>query len=403
MGMETERLYYKDCYLREFDATVARAEPAPVGFRVYLDRTAFYPNSGGQPSDRGSIGGVQVLEVVDEGVFIAHITGRLPETGRVQCIIDWTRRFDHMQQHTGQHILSAAFEETAQRKTVSFHLGSETSIIDLDSDRLSPRLIEASEDLANRVVFEDRPVNILFREAEDARRMGLRKETGREGNVRLIEVEHFDLSACGGTHVNRTGGVGLIAARKFERLKGQSRVEFVCGGRALRSMRADYHSLDEAARVLSCSLEAVPARVKQQIDELRGTLRNTEKLIRRMAEYRALELARDAPLRNELKVIRHIFNAEENLEAKFVAHAAASMEGCVALLGVKGKPATLYFSRAPGIAQDMGIILKRILQAFGGKGGGSPSFAQGGGLSDEKLKEALDHAESLLSQFVEKP
>ena len=236
---KTERLYYTDCYLQEFEAQVVRIEPDSKGTRVYLDRTAFYPESGGQPSDHGTLSEIELIEAVDEGDEIAHVVKRQLRGGKITGRIDWARRFDHMQQHTGQHILSAAFEKTGAYKTVSFHLGAEVSTIDLDSDRLGRRQVEEAEDLANQVVFENRPVRVFFQAADEANQLGLRKPTFREGDVRLVEVQGFDLSACGGTHVSQTGALGLTLIRKFERAKGLTRVEFVCGGRALRMARLE--------------------------------------------------------------------------------------------------------------------------------------------------------------------
>src|SRR5438128_9258541 len=230
--MTTERLYYTDCYLREFEASVVAAEPAPQGCRVYLDRSAFYPESGGQPSDRGTLGGIPVLDAVDEGDAVAHLVGRKPESETVRGEIDWLRRFDHMQQHTGQHVLSAAFEHLFRVRTVSFHLGADVSTIDLARETTAAE-IEAAEREANRVVWEDRPVTIRFASAEEAASLPLRKEPKREGTLRLIDVERFDLSACGGTHVARTGAIGIIAVAAWERFKGGEGVEFLCGGRAL--------------------------------------------------------------------------------------------------------------------------------------------------------------------------
>src|SRR5437667_8843195 len=206
--MKTERLYYTDCYLREFEASVLKVEPDSQGFRVYLDRTAFYPESGGQPMDSGTLGGIPVRGLLEEGDAIAHVLVRAPQVERVQGKIDWPRRFDHMQQHTGQHALSAAFEMTRNYKTVSFHLGAAASSIDLDSDRLGQRQIEEAENLANEVVFENREVRIFFRPEAEASQLDWRKPTGREGDVRLVEIDGFDLSACGGTHVSRTGAIG---------------------------------------------------------------------------------------------------------------------------------------------------------------------------------------------------
>lgn len=392
---KTIRLYYSDCYLREFEARVLAAEPEARGFRVFLDRSAFYPDSGGQPPDRGTLGGIPVMDVIEQDDAVAHVLERKPEGERVTGQIDWPRRFDHMQQHTGQHVLSAAFEKLGNYRTVAFHLGTEVSTIDLDSDRLGRRQIDEAEELANRVVFENREVRILFKSASEAGQMGLRKPTEREGEVRLVEVPDFDLSACGGTHVSRTGAIGLILARKFERLKGLTRVEFLCGRRAWGAARADFAVLSEAARLFSGALENVPALINKQGEELRAALRAREKLIKRVADYEALELHASAPEKNGRKIVRKVFAAEDSDEAKMLAHAVAHQPSAVALIGVKGKPATLFFAQSPGGAADMGSILKQTVAKQGGKGGGTRDFAQGGGLDEAKLDEALSLAEAL--------
>jgi alanyl-tRNA synthetase len=392
---KTERLYYTDCYLREFEARVLRAEQAAKGFRVYLDRTAFYPDSGGQPSDRGRLAGIPLLEVIDQGDEIAHVLAQAPASEQVKGTIDWARRFDHMQQHTGQHVLSAAFEKAGGYKTVSFHLGAEASTIDLDSDRLGARQIEEAEEIANRAVFEDREVRVFFRPAGEASQMELRKPSFREGDVRLVEVEGFDLSACGGTHVNRTGAIGIILTRKFERLKGLTRVEFICGGRALRGARQDFRTLTEAARLFSASPEKIPELIAKQSEELRAALRAHEKSLERWAELRAAELWQAAPERHGGKLVRCIFPAEQAREAKVVAHEVAKRPASVALIGVRGKPAALFFAQTPGGARDMGAILKQTVAKCGGRGGGARDFAQGGGMDEARLEEALDCAENL--------
>jgi alanyl-tRNA synthetase len=393
---KTERLYYTDCYLREFEARVLGAEPADQGFRVYLDRSAFYPESGGQPSDRGTLGGEPVLDVVDEGEAVVLLMPSKPGQEMLKGTIDWMRRFDHMQQHTGQHVLSAAFERTGNYKTISFHLGAEISSIDLDSDRLGERQLEEAEELANRVVFEDRAVRISFRPAEEANRMELRKPTFREGDVRLIEVEDFDLSACGGTHVSRTGAVGTILVRKFERLKGMTRVEFVAGGRALRAARRDFHILGESARLFSGAAADLPSLIAKQSGELRNVTRLRLKQSERLAEFQALELLRDAPERDGRKIVRFLAAADGLVDAKALAHAICAQPAAVALVGEPGNPAKLYFAQSAGGPSDMGAILRQTVAKVGGKGGGARDFAQGGGLSEGKLEEALALAESLI-------
>jgi alanyl-tRNA synthetase len=395
---KTDRLYYTDCYLREFAARILRSQAAPGGFKIYLDRTAFYPTSGGQPTDFGTIAGIPLLEAVDEGDEIAHLLSQPLELETVSGKIDWARRFDHMQQHTGQHLLSAAFGRVGDYKTVSFHLGEESSSIDLDSDRLGSRQLEEAEDAANQVVFEDRPVRISFQPAGQASRLDLRKPTSREGEVRLVEVEGFDLSACGGTHVNRTGAVGLILLRKVERMKGLTRVEFVCGGRAHRQARRDFRVLSEAARMFSAALDTVPELIAKQGQELREAIQGRERLLERLAEYQAKELWQAAPVVAGRRVVRQVFPAEESPAVKLLAHALAKLPSAVALLAVKGEPSKLFFAQAPGGTLEMGGTLKQTLTKFGGKGGGGRDFAQGRGLEESRLEEALAYAETLVTQ-----
>ncbi len=394
---KTERLYYTDSALREFDARVLEVREGSEGCRVYLDRTAFYPASGGQPSDCGTLDGLNVLEVVDEGAAVAHILERAPASTAVHGAISWQRRFDYMQQHTGQHILSAAFEAAAGLKTVSFHMGEEASSIDLDSDRVSQRQIEEAESLANQVVFEDRPVHILFRQADVAQQMDLRKPTAREGEVRLVQVENFDLSACGGTHVSRTGAIGLILVRRIERIRQRVRLEFLCGARCLRAARADFHILAEAGLLLSAAPAKVPELVRKQAADVREALKTNGDLTRRVAQYRARELWASQPQNEGRRIVRHIFEVAERLEARMVAQAAGALDSCVFLVGIKGKPSTLYFAQSAGGAADMGALVKKTCAAFNGKGGGARDFAQGGVMEETKLAEALEYAEGLLT------
>ena len=394
---KTERLYYTDCYLREFEARVLRSEAAPNGFKVYLDRTAFYPASGGQPADSGTLAGLEVLDVIDEGDEVAHLLKQAPDTDEATGKIAWEKRFDHMQQHTGQHVLSAAFEKVGDYKTISFHVGTESSSIDLDSDRLGSKQLEQAESAANQVLFEDRPVRIFFQSADEASRMDLRKATSREGEIRLVEVEGFDLSACGGTHVKHTGAIGLILVRKVERVKGSTRVEFVCGARALNSARRDFKLLNEASLLFSAAPEALPGLIAKQSQELRVEMRGREKLLERLAEYQAGELWRDAPVVEGRRIVCRVFGVEASAQVKMLAHALAKLPDSVALLGVKGQPTKLFFAQTPGGASEMGAVLKQTVAKFGGKGGGSRDFAQGGGLEENHLEEALAFGEALVA------
>ena len=391
-----ERLYYTDCYLREFNAHVTRTSPGPRGIRVYLDSTAFYPESGGQPADRGALAGIPVLDVIDEGGDIAHIVEAVPPAEAIRGHIDWDRRFDHMQQHTGQHILSAALEHSGGYRTVSFHMGTECSTIDLDSDRVGTKQLEEAETLANQVVFENRPVQISFRPAAEAQQLDLRKPTFREGDIRLVEVEGFDLSACGGTHVSRTGGVGIISVRKVDRAKGQTRVEFLCGGRAWRRGRQDYAILSEAARLFSTGFENVPELITKQTQELREKEKAIQKLVLDLAEIEAVRLWQQAPDKAGVRVVRCTLEAADGKKAKILAHAVAKQAAAIALIGVKGNPTAVFFSQTPGGKANLSDVMKQALTKFGGRGGGARDFAQGGGVPEDQLEAALGFAEGLL-------
>jgi alanyl-tRNA synthetase len=253
-----------------------------------------------------------------------------------------------------------------------------------------------AENLANAVVFDNREVKITFSPESEANQLDLRKPTGRHGDVRLVEVDGFDLSACGGTHVSRTGAIGLIGVRKVERMKGLTRVEFVCGGRALRAARQDYNLLSEASRLFSAASDQLPALIDKQMDAVRSAMRDREKMAERMAKLMANELWQTTGETNGRKVIRHVFAEEEHSEGKKVAHEIAARHAAVALIGVKGKAAYLFFSQLPGGSSDMGTILKQTVAKFGGKGGGARDFAQGGGIDEARLEEALAFAETLL-------
>src|SRR5258708_3579127 len=250
----TERLYYHDCYLREFKARVV--ETAEDGRRVYLDRTAFYPTSGGQPFDTGTMDGASVIDVIDQEERVAHILDAALSPGEITAQIDWQRRFDHMQQHTGQHLLSAVLEELFQIPTISFHLGAETSTIDLGASSLSLRQMEQAEERCAETVSESRPVTITFDEASAD--LDLRKATERTGTLRVVSIQGIDRSACGGTHVRSTAEIGSVLLRKTEKIRGNIRLEFVCGRRALGQARADFRTLQDISRQLSVPAAETP-------------------------------------------------------------------------------------------------------------------------------------------------
>src|SRR5580693_2396187 len=283
MSETTERLYYRDSFLREFDAQVISCEKDGERWKIVLDRTAFYPTSGGQPYDTGNLDDVPVIEVADVEHKVVHYASAAIPVGPVHGVIDWPRRIEHMQQHTGQHLLSAAFIELFGFQTVSFHLGRGISTIDLDTPAAKAEQLEKAERRVNEVIFEDKPVVIRFGTAEELAEAGIRKKVEREGILRAIEVEGFDRQPCGGTHLERTGQAGLLLVRKLERRHGW-RVEFVCGFRALAAARGDFSTLTHSASLLSCGLPEVPVAVARTIEERRTSQSAEKRLQARLAE-----------------------------------------------------------------------------------------------------------------------
>ncbi|MGH7519234.1 MAG: alanyl-tRNA editing protein [Gemmatimonadales bacterium] len=369
----TERLYYTDAYATEFEASVL--ERGEAGRRVYLDRTAFYPTSGGQPHDLGRLGGVPVVEVVDEGERIAHVLAEaLGGAPRVHGRVDWTRRFDHMQQHTGQHLLSAVLAERFGFATVSVHFGPETSTLDLDAPTIEAAQVIAAEARANEVVWEQRPVEVTFEDAASAG--GLRKPTDRGGTIRVVTIRDLDRSACGGTHVRTTGEIGPLLIRRIERVRKAVRLEFVCGGRALRRARADQELLAQLAAQCSAAPDELPAILETQRAELKAGAAARREADEALAGYRARELY-DATAPDAAGVRRALVREGAALEAmRALAQAFTALPRAVLVAVVPAPPAVLMAASADA-GVDAAATLKAALAPAGGRGGGSPRLAQG--------------------------
>jgi len=383
----TERLYYVDSYLRSFRAQVVEA--AAGGLTVYLDRTAFYPASGGQPSDTGSIAGSVVLEVVDEGERIAHRLSSPLTAGAADCAIDWERRFDHMQQHSGQHLLSAVFEELHALHTVSFRLGADSATIDLEGGAVEPRTVLEAERRANAVVFENRAMSVEFEDAAAA--SGLRKPSEREGTLRIVSIAGLDRSACGGTHVRSTGEIGAVPIRKIEKVRETTRVEFVCGGRAVRRARADFEALSNTAQLFSVPLDDLPALAAAHLETSRAADKVRRKLEAELAAFQGRELyAATAPGADGLR--RHTRRLErgglEELRALAQSFTAQSKSVFVAAVG---DPPSVLLAASADSGIDAGKALKTALAEAGGRGGGSPRIAQGSVGRRELLDRVLEN------------
>jgi alanyl-tRNA synthetase len=365
----TERLYYQDCYLREFRAQVV--EIADGGRRVYLDRTAFYPTSGGQPFDTGMLGGATVIEVIDEEERIAHVLDAPIAEGDVDGKIDWQRRFDHMQQHSGQHLLSAVLEELFKSPTVSFHLGAEVCTIEVTAASLAPRQMEQAEERCAEIVGEARPLGISFEDAA----AGLRKESQRSGTLRVVAIAGIDRSACGGTHVSTTAEIGPVAIRKTEKIRGNTRLEFVCGLRALRHARADFRTLQELSRQLSVPAAETPALVAAQLERVKALEKANQRLRAEIAQREGRELwAATAPGAGGLRRMVQHAAIDDAMRTRAQAFAA---EGKAAFLAVSPNPPAILLAASADSGIHAGDRVKAAVTAAGGRGGGNQGLGQG--------------------------
>ena len=403
----TERLYYHDSFLYDFDARVVEALTLDGKHAVVLDRTAFYPTSGGQVHDLGMLTAegrqIAVTEVADEedGRILHFAAAPLSAGTQVHGSVDAIRRRDHVQQHSGQHVLSAAFIRLFNMPTVSFHMGEESCTIDLETAGLSSAQAQKAELLANEVIAEDRLVSIRFVPLEEARQLGLRKLPPKQtGDLRLIDITDFDLTACGGTHVRATGQIGSILLRKIEKVKQGVRVEFVCGLRAVNTARRDYNTLTEAGALYSSHIYDVPEQVRKSLAESKAAGKAQHKLLEELAELyseRLLSQAAGSP-----QVITQFFPDRDATFIKLLAQKlTAGKHAVIALLASGTGQPTLVFAQTPGQKSNMGQLMKEAMAQLGGRGGGSVEMAQGGlpaGSADSaQIETILQHIGAKLS------
>jgi alanyl-tRNA synthetase len=395
----TKRIYYTDSYTREFSAEVIdrrQVDTCPV---VILDQSAFYPESGGQPFDIGFLGETRVLKVVEEesGEVLHFLEREIPET-HVLGRIDWERRFDHMQQHTGQHILSQAFLEVAQAQTLSFHMGQGSSTIDIEMAQPSASQMDLAQAMATDVVFQNRAVNILMADKQTLGSLGLRKESEREGVIRVIDIEGFDRSACGGTHVRNAGEIGLICILGYERYKGGTRVEFVAGGRALRAFQNDHELLRKLSRLYSAPSDTIPELAEKILQERVALARENETLRDQLLEREARELLANPARTAYASTVRGIFTGRSLESVKALAQKVTAQPGTLAIFAIADATQVIV-SRSKNLPGSCNDAVKSAIAKLGGKGGGRPELAQAGGFPADLLDSWLQTLESyFLSQ-----
>lgn len=365
----TERLYYTDAYLARFEAAVA--DRADGGVRVYLDRSTFYPESGGQLSDRGTLGGIEVVDVVDEGERVAHVLAAPLDTDRAEGVVDWARRFDHMQQHTAQHLLSAVIAERWGWATASVHLGETVSTVDVETAAITPSELDAIEASANGEITSNRAVRVSFEDAANAQ--GLRKASQREGMLRIVEIDGLDRSACGGTHVRATGEIGSLLLLKTEKVRNTTRIHFVCGSRAIAQVRSERAAAKQTAASLT---ERVAAAEKDRA-----------RLVKELAAYQGRDLyAATVPDSRGLRAhFREVPAIDDALRP--MASAFTSLPQAVFVAATTN--AILIACSAGGPFSSLELL--RLVSA---KGGGTAAMAQGpidgAGFALDTLRRAVE-------------
>jgi alanyl-tRNA synthetase len=375
-----ERLYYTDAYCTRFSARVIECVAWDGRPAIVLDRTAFYPDSGGQPADLGTLDGVAVVDVqVRDDDAVVHVLERsLPEDAKeIEGKIDWPRRFDHMQQHTGQHVLSAAFERMLDADTVGFHMGTDVSTIDLDVSRLALDSVTEVEGLVNQVVWEDRPVSTRFVSSDELAALPLRRPPAVDGPIRIVEIDDFDVNPCGGTHVARTGEIGLIRVVRLDYRGDKTRVEFLCGGRALRDYRARSVVVNQLATRLTVGyweLDQAVERLQGEAKQLRSDLRRTREGLLKME---AAELFEAAVPQGAYRIVRQVLEGRDPGELRALAQELIHRFEVSVLLASVGERTHLCFACSDGVDLDMSALLREACAQLGGKGGGQPHLAQG--------------------------
>lgn len=407
----TERLYYQDSYLKEFRAKVLKKIKIDNQTAVVLDETAFYPTSGGQPYDKGVIQDVPVVEVAEEGDEIIHILKKeLKEKINSEVVgkIDWRRRFDHMQQHSGQHILSAAFEKLWNADTVSFYLGDEICTLDIMKDNITSEEVKKAEILSNNIVLENKPIKVYFVNQERANELNLRKIPPQKEDIRIVEIKDFDICACCGTHCGTTGEVGLIKILKWEKRGVKIRLDFICGKRSLK----DYYWKNELIKNISNKLTIKDTElgeaVERMLEERKEARKESREIKEKLQEYEAKRLIDESSIRDDgIRIINKVFEEKNFQEARGLVQKIINLnDSVVVLAGIKnkgeGEGAKILFACSRVLKYDMNGLIREAGKFIEGRGGGAPNFAQAGGKKTEGIEDALNFASEHFQEFIKK-
>ena len=399
----SERLYYRDSFLREFETQVISCEIAQTErageespcWWVTLEQSAFYPTSGGQPHDTGRLGDAPVLNVFErEDGTVVHVTDRQIALGPVRGSIDWSRRFDHMQQHSGSHVLTAAFLALFDISPVSFHMGKSVSTLDIATSSISAEQLENIERFVNEIIFEDRPIQVRYGTVAELATLGVRKDSEREGILRAVEIQGVDIQACGGTHVCHTGQIGMILVRRVKKIRENCRVEFVCGQRARQVARADFALVEDISQRLTCGPDTIHAGITRILNERNAANRFGQRYLAESAALQAQLLLAKECVEFSARPPRAVTGILADADMEYLRSVANNIivePGVVALLGSESN-GFIVLAKSEGVPGDLNALLREAVKPCGGKGGGTKDFAQGSVPEGSDLERILRHA-----------
>ncbi|NLL61880.1 MAG: hypothetical protein GX240_03725 [Candidatus Atribacteria bacterium] len=402
--METKRLYHKDSYQTKFQAIIVDKYPVTEQGKlaIVLNQTCFYPNSGGQINDRGTIEGIPVLAVEEEGDKIAHYLEQEIKNGigdSVNGEIDWYYRLDHMQQHTGQHILSGVLMELWQRETQSFHMGEDICTLDILTLPLDEERMKEVEWRANQIVYENRAVQHYFSQNKIKLRTDRFKEKQEKlEQLRIIDIENFDKSACGGTHCERTGEVGIIKILGWENRKDKIRISFLCGCRALGDYQTKHLILKTLSHFFTTGIGNLEEKIRQLSLEQKELIKSYNKMEKRINEWESAEL--QAKSRREIKgisLIEKIFSEQKIQNLNQIAMLLAKEEKTVIILASEGPEPAICLAHSADLNCNLKEIMDKLLSEFNGKGGGSNNLVLGKLERREDIKEVCQRAVELIT------
>ncbi len=395
MADETRRLYLEDPYRTEFDAKIVERLTYDQSPAVILDQTLFYPESGGQPSDKGVINGTEVIHVLEQDNKILHILDNQITAENVRGKIDWERRFDHMQQHTGQHILSQSFHELFEAETLAFHLGEVTSVLEIDIRKIDEAEVEKVEKRANTIVQENREIKSYFIHDDKAHTIPLRRPPKKKGQLRIVEVSDYDYSACGGTHLRGSGEVGLIKIQRWERIRNNVRFEFLCGMRALEDHIHKSRALRQLSLLLTSHELDTPGAVEKLMAELKAERKKKRQLQQKNLEYEAQYIIQ----KSEGRIIKAVFSGRERDEVRLLALNIIRAAPFVVVYGLKDeKGAHLVLARSETIDLDLRELVPDLSSILKGKGGGSSSLIEVAGQEKGQIEQVVENAIELIKK-----